>query len=116
MYRELEAFNIPSHSNLRHCEQNKVPVQLNNLIIKEDSNIIAFSISNLWSIRLHLLMFAFNIVSSQSLRALAVEEASTVTVSDISELKANQKVTVTAVVTVCTEKPVEVFVKSTGKT
>ena len=54
-------------------------------------------------------------MSSQSLRALAVEEASTVTVSDISELKANQKVTMTAVVTMGTEKPVEVVLNSTEK-
>lgn len=46
----------------------------------------------------------------------STEEASTVTVSDISELKPNQKVTITAVVTMGTEKPVEVVLKSTGKT
>lgn len=39
--KRVVAFNIPSHSKLRHYEQDKVPdQQLKNLIIKEDSNCI----------------------------------------------------------------------------
>lgn len=38
--KRVVAFNIPSYSNLRHDEQNKVPVQLKNLIVKEDNNCI----------------------------------------------------------------------------
>ena len=109
------AFNIPSYSNLRHDEQNKVPVQLKNLIVKEDNNCIFNQQSVVNQASSSDVRFQ-HCIEPKPESAWSTKEASTVTVSDISELKAKQKVTVTAVVTACTEKPVEVFVKSTGKT
>lgn len=100
--KRVVAFNIPSYSNLRHDEQNKVPVQLKNLIVKEDKNCIFNQQSVVNQASSSDVRFQ-HCIEPKPESAWNTEEASTVTVSDISELKANQKVTVTAVVTVCTE-------------
>lgn len=113
--KRMVAFNITSHSNLRHCEQNKVLAQLKKLIIKENSNCIF----NQQSVIHQALSFDVGFqhcVQPKPESACSTEEASTVTVSEVSELKANQKVHETAVITMGTENPVEVVLKSTGKT
>ena len=99
--KRVMAFNITSHSNLGHYEQNKVLVQLKNLIIKENSNCIFYQQSVIYQALSSAVGFQ-HCVQPKPESACSTEEASTVTVSEVSELKANQKVNVTALITMGT--------------
>lgn len=83
------------------------------MIIKEDSNCNFNQQSVVHQASSSVVRFQ-HCVQPKPESACSTEAASTVTVSDNSELKANQKVTITAVVTMGTEKPVEVVLKSTA--
>ena len=44
--KRVVGFNIPSHQTLKHYKENKVPMQLKNIVIKEDEDCIF----NQWSV------------------------------------------------------------------
>lgn len=90
--KRVVGFNIPSHQTLKHYEENKVPVQLKNIVIKEDQDCIFNQQSLVHQTAVSDITFQYVEQVKQDGLWDTVAPTS-VTVSQINELTPNQKVT-----------------------
>ena len=113
--KRVVGFNIPSHQTLKHYEENKVPVQLKNIVIKEDEDCIFNQQSVVHQTAVSDITFQYVEQVKQDGLSDTVAPTS-VTVSQINELTPNQKVNLTATLTMGKDKPKPVELKSSGET
>ena len=111
----MVGFNLQVHDSLRHFEESKSPVQLRNVVVKENNECIFNQQSAVHKAGLSDVSFSY--VDQPKLES-AVESsaATTVTVSEVKNLHPNQKVNISGSLTMGKEPLKAVVLRSTGAT
>ena len=113
--KRLVGFNLHAHDSLRHFEDTKSPVQLNNIVVKENNECIFNQQSALH--KAGLLDVSFNYIDQPKVESAADSSAATtVTVSEVKSLHPNQKVNISGSLTIGKEDLKAVVLRSTGAT
>lgn len=101
--------------NLQHYEKNKTPVVLKNLVAKEDEDWIFNQQAVVHQAAPSDITFKYA-EQPKPTGVTNVPAPTTVTVSQINELKPNQKINITAIVTIGSDKPKPVVLKASNET
>lgn len=113
--KRLVGFNLHVHDSLRHFEETKSPVQLKNLVAKENNKCIFNQQSAVHKAGLSDVSFGY--IDQPKLESAAESSAATsVTVSEVKNLHPNQKVNISGSLTLGKEDLKAVVLRSTGAT
>ena len=96
--KRLVGFNLHAHDSLRHFEDTKSPVQLKNVVVKDNSECIFNQQSAVHKAGLSDVSFSY--IDQPKLESTAESSAATsVTVSEVKNLHLNQKVNISGSLT-----------------
>ena len=113
--KRLVGFNLHAHDSLRHFEDTKSPVQLKNVVVKDNSECIFNQQSAVHKAGLSDVSFSY--IDQPKLESTAESSAATsVTVSEVKNLHPNQKVNISGSLTMGEEHLKAVVLRSTGAT
>lgn len=113
--KRLVGFNLHVHDSLKHFEETKSPVQLKNVVVKENNECIFNQQSAVHKAGLSDVSFSY--VDQPKLESAVESNAATpVTVSEVKHLHPNQKVNISGSLTMGKEDLKAVVLRSTGVT
>ena len=113
--KRLVGFNLYVHDSLKHFEETKSPVQLKNIIVKDDNECIFNQQSAVHKAGLSDVSFCYT--EQPKLESAGESSAAkSVTVSNVKGLHPNQKVNVSGSLTMGKEDLKAVVLRSTGAT
>ena len=113
--KRLVGFNLHAHDSLRHFEDTKSPVQLKNIVVKENNECISNQQSAVHKAGLSDVSFSY--INQPKLESAAESSAATsVTVSEVKKLHPNQKVNISGSLTMGKEDLKAIVLRSTGAT